>query len=120
MEKQVKGRDIAAPLEEIVIDGYHYELVFNNRAARYAEDVYENQYGKDVGYADILRGIAKGKYSAIMAIFYGAMKAGGCPLSWDEFDEKFKLDEITGLDTIIMRGVEKSLPNVPEGERQDP
>lgn len=113
----VRGRDIAAPVEQITIDGTSYKMVYNNHTARVAEDVYEQYYGKDVGYGEILQGIAKGKYSAIMALFYAAMVAGGCEMTWPEFDEKFKLDSVDGIREIIMRGISKSLPQASEGEK---
>lgn len=94
-------------------------MVFNNHAARVAEDVYEQYYGQDVGYGEIIQRIAKGKYAAIMALFYGAMVAGGCDMEWPEFDEKFKLDSVDGIRAIIMRGLEKSLPQVEQDENGD-
>ena len=51
MEKQIRGRDISAPIEYITLDGTRYKTVYSNQTARLAEDVYERQYGMDVGYA---------------------------------------------------------------------
>ena len=68
MENGTRGRDMSAPVEFITLNGTQYKTVYNNQTARIAEDVYEQQYGKDVGYGEILKGIAKGKYSAIMAL----------------------------------------------------
>ncbi len=56
-----RGRDVAAPVNEITLDGKRYALVFSNKAARVAEDVYEQQYGQDVGYAGILAALTKFK-----------------------------------------------------------
>ncbi|MEG0902535.1 MAG: hypothetical protein RSG96_10455, partial [Clostridia bacterium] len=95
-QTESRGRDVAAPIEHVTIDGKPYRLLFNNYAARVAEDVYEQFYGKDVGYGDILKGIARGKYAAVMALFYAAMVAGGTDMPWEEFDAKFKLDSIEG------------------------
>jgi len=105
-----RGRDMAAPVNEITLDGKRYALVFSNKAARVAEDVYEQQYGQDVGYADILAALTKFKYKAVMAVFYGALVAGGTDMSWDEFDATFKLDSIPGIREIITKGVVDALP----------
>ena len=105
-----RGRDMAAPVNAITLDGKRYALVFSNMAARVAEDVYEQQYGQDVGYADILAALTKFKYKAVMAVFYGALVAGGTDMSWDEFDATFKLDSIPGIREIITKGVVDALP----------
>ncbi|MEG0901217.1 MAG: hypothetical protein RSG96_03790 [Clostridia bacterium] len=120
MENEARGRDMLAPVEHITIDGKTYKMVYNNQAARIAEDIYEQYYGKDVGFADILQGIIKGKYSAIMALFYAGMAAGGCEMAWPEFDEKFKLDSVEGIREMILRGIGKALPDVGEGGTENP
>ena len=107
MENGTRGRDMSAPVEFITLNGTQYKTVYNNQTARIAEDVYEQQYGKDVGYGEILKGIAKGKYSAIMALFYDAIISGGAQLH---------LDSIEGVREIIARAVQKTLPDVPEQE----
>ena len=116
MENGTRGRDMSAPVEFITLNGTQYKTVYNNQTARIAEDVYEQQYGKDVGYGEILKGIAKGKYSAIMALFYAAIISGGAQLSWEDFDAQFHLDSIEGVREIIARAVQKTLPDVPEQE----
>lgn len=116
MKNGTRGRDMSAPVEFITLNGTQYKTVYNNQTARIAEDVYEQQYGKDVGYGEILKGIAKGKYSAIMALFYAAIISGGAQLSWEDFDAQFHLDSIEGVREIIARAVQKTLPDVPEQE----
>ena len=116
MENGTRGRDMSAPVEFITLNGTQYKTVYNNQTARIAEDVYEQQYGKDVGYGEILKGIAKGKYRAIMALFYAAIISGGAQLSWEDFDAQFHLDSIEGVREIIARAVQKTLPDVPEQE----
>lgn len=121
MEKmQQRGRDVSAPVTHITLNGQRYALAFNNRAARVAEDIYEQIYGKDVGYADILAALAKFKYKAVMAVFYGALVAGGADMSWEDFDSTFKLDSIDGIREIIVKGVVDSLPAGDEGETENP
>ena len=111
-----RGRDMSAPITHITLNGTRYKLAFTNMAARVAEDVYEQQYGQDVGYADILTALTKFKYKAVMAMLYGALIAGGTSMSWDEFDAAFKLDSIDGIFDIILKGVADSLPKADEAQ----
>lgn len=111
-----RGRDMSAPITHITLNGTRYKLAFTNMAARVAEDVYERQYGQDVGYADILAALTKFKYKAVMAMLYGALIAGGTSMSWDEFDAAFKLDSIDGIRDIILKGVVDSLPKADEAK----
>lgn len=115
----IKGRDVAAPVKEITIDGIVYPLKFNNYSARLAEDVYEDQYGKDKNYTDILQELSRGKYRAIMAVFFGAMVSGGHDMSWAAFDEQFKLDSISGIREVIAKGIVQALPQADEDD-EDP
>lgn len=111
-----RGRDVSAPITHITLNGTRYKLAFTNMAARVAEDVYEQQYGQDVGYADILAALSKFKYKAVMAILYGTLIAGGTSMSWDEFDATFKLDSIDGIRDIIIKGIADSLPKADAAE----
>ena len=111
-----RGRDMSAPITHITLNGTRYQLAFTNMAARVAEDVYEQQYGQDMGYADILAALTKFKYKAVMAMLYGALIAGGTSMSWDEFDAAFKLDSIDGIRDIILKGVVDSLPKADEAK----
>lgn len=114
--KHQKGRDVSAPITHITLNGTRYKLAFTNMAARVAEDVYEQQYGQDMGYANILAALTKFKYKAVMAMLYGALIAGGTSMSWDEFDAAFKLDSIDGIRDIILKGVADSLPKADASE----
>lgn len=111
-----RGRDVSAPITHITLNGTRYKLAFTNMAARVAEDVYEQQYGQDMGYANILAALTKFKYKAVMAMLYGALIAGGTSMSWDEFDAAFKLDSIDGIRDIILKGVADSLPKADEAQ----
>ena len=110
MQKQQRARDVSAPIQFITLDGTRYKLAFTNRAARVAEDVYEQVYGRDVGYTEILKALANFKYKAVMAVFYGALIAGGAEMGWETFDTLFKLDSIEGIREIIVQGVVDALP----------
>lgn len=116
MEKQIRGRDISAPIEYITLDGTRYKTVYSNQTARLAEDVYERQYGMDVGYAVILSDLSKGKYRAVMALFYAALRAGGAEMTWEDFDARFRLDSVPGILDVIARAVTQSLPDAPEDD----
>lgn len=113
-----RARELMAPIEHITLDGVEHKLVFSNEMMRVAEDVYETAYGKDVGFGEVLKAVAKGKYAAIMALFYGALIAGGAEMSWEEYDAKFKLDSVDGIRDILMRGMDKALLPETEGGKQ--
>jgi hypothetical protein len=117
---EVRARDVVAPVENITLDGVKHKLVFNNRMARIAEDVYERQYSRDIGYVEILEQVTKRKYAAIMAMMYAGMVAGGHEMEWSEFDATFKLDSVDGIYDAIMRGVTNALPKAGEGGETDP
>lgn len=117
---QIRGRDLSAPVQTITLGGRQYSAVYNNRCARICEDVYEQHYGKDLGYGQILGQLAKGKYAAIMAILYGAIVAGGCEMSFEAFDALFSLESIEGMRDLIIQAVEQSLPDAGEQARENP
>lgn len=110
----MKGQDIAAPVKTVTLEGTRYELKFSNRAARIAEDVYNDQFGRDVNYLDILREMAEMKHRALLAIVYGALIAGGGSMPYDEFEDKFTYDCIDGLRDVIRKGVFDALPEADE------
>lgn len=110
-EFEARGRDLAAPVKSITLDGKIYQLTFNNRAARIAEDVYEDVYHRpDKGYFDILGEAQKGKHRALQALYYGALIAGGAAMSFEEYDQHFTLSSIDGVEDIILAELSKSLP----------
>lgn len=119
MQDEIRGRDVSAPVKHITIRGVMYPLVFNNQAARIAEDIYEQAYGKDVGYQEILMALSRGKYSATMAMYYASLIAGGAEMTWEEFDRDFRIDSIEGVREILQRGVEQSLPTSDPGEPEE-
>lgn len=109
--RQVRGRDVDAPVQHVTIDGQSYEMRFDNRAARVAEDVYEQQYGMDKGYYDILAEMARKKHRAIEAVVYGAMVSGGHDMDWAEFDAKFTLGSLDAVREAIQTALIESLPD---------
>lgn len=108
------GRDLAQSIKHLTIEGVRYELKFNNKSARITEDVYANEYGRDIGYFSIMDEAANHRHSALMAIYYGALVAGGSAMTWEEFDENFKLAGIEGVADVLRAGLKESLPTPAE------
>lgn len=108
----IHGRDLDAPVVQMLtLNGEKYELKFNNRAARIAEDVYEDIYGKpEIGYYAIIDEAAHSKHKALQALYYGALVAGGTNMDWDTFDAQFTLSSIDGVADVIMKALSDSLP----------
>lgn len=122
-DKEVRGQDLDAPTKEITIDGKTYPLRFNNRCIRVAEDVYAEQYGKEVNFGAIIRDLGAAKLNAIMAVYYAAMIAGGNKMTWEEFDEKFTIASLPGVHELVMQAVAEAMPkseNKEEADQKDP
>lgn len=114
-EKQVRGRDIAAPLE---VSGKQYKLAFTNETFRLAEDVYEYRYGRAKNFAEIAMDLTRSKIGAIMAILYGAIVAAApeTAMTWENFTRDFRITAIPGVADKLMAGVTDALP---EADKQD-
>ena len=85
------------------------------RVAAYARVSTNNEeqltsYEAQVGYTEILKALSNFKYKAVMAVFFGALIAGGAEMDWETFDNLFKLDSIEGIREIIVQGVVDALP----------
>lgn len=114
-EFAIHGRDLDAPVQYLTLNGEKYALKFNNKAARIAEDVYQEIYGKpEIGYYTIVAEAAHSKHRALQAIYYGALVAGGTDMDWDTFDDEFTLSSIDGVADVIMKALSDSLPPVDE------
>lgn len=107
----VRGRDVAAPIQHVTYQGERYPMKFNNKAARITEDVYEEQYGKDIGYYGVLAEVGIPKHRAIMAMVYGGIVAAGADVTWEDFEENFKLTSIESVAQAIRKGAVQSLPD---------
>lgn len=105
-----RGRDLGAPEAKLTVAGREYNLVFNNMAYRIAEDIYEDKYGRDVGIYKIMDELAVPKHRAVMAVMYAAARAGGCTVSWEDFDRDFKLTDISTVAARLQEGVLASMP----------
>ena len=120
-ESEIRGVDISRPLDHLEMDGENYPLAFDMNSMRVAEDVYELQYNRIAGFAEIVRHLAAGRIGAIMAILYGALLSGAKaegsePMTWGEFTEKFKLTSIPSVKDMLMRNLKNALPQVEAGE----
>lgn len=116
----VKGRDLAAPADRMTLDGVSYQLKFDMKQARIAEDIYELKYGRSVSYFVIAQHLAQGRLGAIMAVYYAAMISGGADMTWEEFDGKFRLDALPGVKEWLLENVMKSLPQTEGEAKRDP
>ncbi len=124
-ESEIRAVDITRPLDHLEIDGKDYPLAFDMASMRVAEDVYELQYHRDLGFVEIIRKLAAGKIGAIMAVLYGALLSGAAatnaePLTWGDFSDNFKLTSIPTVKELLLRNVKKALPQVEAGDSKDP
>ena len=111
-----RARDISPQTLRLNWDGELRELKFNNRAMSVAEDVYDEQYNKkDCSWVAILSDLTKGKSNAIMAVYYGALKGAFKDLTYEEFEDKFKLTDIPEVAEQLAKAVKDSLPEAKEG-----
>ena len=121
MQDEIRGVDITRPLDHLEIDGKEYPLAFDMASMRIAEDVYELQYNRILGFATIARHLAAGRIGAIMAVLYGALGSGATtgeaePMTWGEFYDKFKLTSIPAVKDLLLKNLKKALPAVETGE----
>lgn len=117
-EKQVRGRDIAAPLDTLEVNGKQYKLAFTNETFRLAEDVYEYRYGRAKNFAEIAMDLTRSKIGAIMAILYGAIVAAApeAAMTWEDFTRDFRITALPGVEDKLMQGITDALP---EANKQD-
>lgn len=118
-QETMRGRDVAAPVRHVVFNGQRFLMKFNNRAARIAEDIYAEVYGRDIGYYAIISEVAIPKHRAIMAMVYAGIVASGADIAWEDFEDNFKLTDIEGISQAIHQGVIQSLPDEDPDEADD-
>lgn len=109
--KIIRGRDLVQPAQSVTLDGVTYQLKWGNKQARITEQVYEEQYGIDAEYMQIMLELQQQKHRAIQACIYGAMRAGGADMDWDTFDELFTYDCIDQLRDVVRKAVLDTLPD---------
>lgn len=113
----IKGRDVDAPIKYINFKGQRLPLVFNNRSARIAEDIYAEKYGKDIGYYAIIAEMVIPRHRALMALIYAGITACGAQVTWEDFDDNFRLTDIDGLTQMVRNGIIDSLPEEEDGAK---
>ena len=113
--RNVRGRDLAAPTQKMEFNGREYALRFDMNCFRIAEDVYEERYGQDLNFAEIAMKLVKGKLGAVMAVYYAAMISGGADLDWDDFAAQFKLTDIPGVRDRLSEMLSDALPDPEPG-----
>ncbi len=110
-KKPVRGRDLVQPAQTVTLEGVTYQLKWGNKQARVTEQVYEEQFGRDVEYMEILSELERQKHRAIQACIYGALIAGGGSMDWETFDELFTYDAIDQLRDVVQKAVLDTLPD---------
>lgn len=119
-QKNVRGRDLTAPTQKMEFNGREYALRFDMNCFRIAEDIYEEQYGQDLNFAEIAMKLVKGKLGAVMAVYYAAMISGGADLRWDDFAAQFKLTDIPGVRDRLSEMLSDALPDPEPGDSSAP
>ena len=116
--KETPARDLRYRTLRLTWRGEMQELRFNNNAMFQAEEVYDAEYGRDdCSWIAILRDLQKGKTSAIMAVYYGALKTKFPDLTFQDFVEDFRLDDIPEVAQARAEAIKGALPeDAGEGE----
>ena len=109
--QNVRARDLNAPTAKMVFDGHEYPLRFDMNAFRIAEDIYEEEYGKDKNFAEIALDLTKGRLGAIMAMYYAALRSAGAKITWVQFQAAFKLTDIPGVKERMTELLADALPD---------
>ena len=119
-EKNVRGRELAAPQTEMEFDGQMCPLKFDMNCFRIAEDVYEEEYGQDANFAEIAVKLTKGRLGAIMAVSYAALVSGGLNITFPNFQAVFKLTDIPGVRDRMTDLLADALPDPDPDEANAP
>ena len=110
-KKETLARDLRYRTLRLKWRGEMQELKFNNAAMFQAEEVYDTQYGReDCSWVAILRDLQKGKTSAILAVYYGALKGKFPDLQYDDFVDEFRLDDIPEVAQAMAEAIRGALP----------
>ena len=116
---QIRGRNLSAPTQMMEFDGEKRRLVFDMNCFRIAEDVYEDQYGRDKNFAEIAMELSKGKLGAIMAVYYAGLVSGGLEITWPNFAAVFKLTDIPGVREQLAQLVADALPDPEDADGKE-
>lgn len=114
---EIRARDLRSAELTITFKGEKRRMVFDNYAYAAAEDIYQEEYGRDEGIYKILADMAHGRTRGIFAIAYGALKSGGLKnLTFRDFMEHFSIAEMEKLNHDMRTGVMNSMPPVEPGK----
>lgn len=115
-----RGKDLAGAGMDIEYLGKSYNLVLTNKASLITEQVYEEEFGKDIGFYAILGELQIPKHRALMAFIYGMLKANGVDTDWNEFMENFTITDIRTVAETIARLVTENMPKAEETDDENP
>lgn len=114
MAEQIMARDMSAPKKTIAVNGREYTLVFDCNTLRICEDVYEDHYKRQKNFAAIADELSRNRIGAIMAILYAALISGGAELSWQQYTEWFRLENLSSISEALVAGISEALPEAKE------
>lgn len=110
MAEKIMARDMSAPRKTIVVNGQEYTLAFDCNTLRICEDVYEDHYKRQKNFAEIADELARNRLGAIMAILYASLISGGADLSWQQYTEWFRLENLSSISESLVAGITEALP----------
>lgn len=111
----VKARDLRAATKYITIGGVRLRMLFNNYAYYLAEDIYDREFGRDIGFEAIIADASAGKIRALLALVYATVKAGGNEEklgTFQYFMENFDLEDMKSISADVIEGISETLPDV--------
>lgn len=115
---KMRGKDVDAPTSEMTLGGEKMPLRFDMETMRIAEDVYEQYFGRNANFADILQYLAMGKIGGIMAILYGALRSAGAEIAWRDFTAAFRLTDVPGVREQLQQQMLAAMPPVSKGDKK--
>lgn len=113
-DRIVKAKDLRAATKYITVDGTRVKMLFNNYCYYLAEDIYDREFGRDVGFEKILAEASDGKLRALMALTYAAIKAAGNEEkigSFKYFMDNFNLVDMQSMSADVIEGIAETLPD---------
>lgn len=120
VNKTQRGRDLAGSYVDFEYCGKSYRLVANNHSAMLTEAIYEEKFGRDMGFYDILAELQVPKHRAIMAFIYGMLSDTDPSVTWDDFVKNFKLTDITEFARLLAKLVTENMPKVENDDDGNP
>jgi len=109
--------DLVANKQVVVLaSGKKYKMEFNFRALAETINAYAVNYSRRIDVPGIVAELGTGTPTAIAAMAFGALVAGGLKINWDLFwSELFTFENFDAFDRAIAAGVPAMFPT-PEPE----